>query len=416
MFIINFIDNLLCVLIFYWYGKKLFTQVSKNKIDYVFLVLFVLVKTFAGIFHLTLVNFVFSILSYIGVLYLFFHDTLKKEIFFIVLFLIATFLADINADVLTVLTYNLFSSYNDILQSLLWLVYTKTILGVLAYLIAKLSNVKRNDDKIHYGYFLSIPTISVFIIYTMMQSNLFDMDPMLSIVCRIISCIIVVINVLISIKFTHVLQSKDQQIIDEEQKSQELHYLLLEEKVESSKKFIHDFKKHINMINAYVHDEDWNKLKVYLNELSTEIKNDENFVLTGNKLIDLCLHANKDVLTNNAIEIKYDIKIKDISPIREYDFNIVFSNILENAIESCIRCDGHFIKIKLDKTNDLIVLKVINPCLEVNENFETMKDENDHGYGIANIKKMVEKYDGSATFIFDKEQSVFISTIIFNKS
>lgn len=416
MFIINFIDNLLCVLIFYWYGKKLFTQVSKNKIDYVFLVLFVLVKTFAGIFHLTLVNFVFSILSYIGVLYLFFHDTLKKEIFFIVLFLIATFLADINADVLTVLTYNLFSSYNDILQSLLWLVYTKTILGVLAYLIAKLSNVKRNDDKIHYGYFLSIPTISVFIIYTMMQSNLFDMDPMLSIVCRIISCIIVVINVLISIKFTHVLQSKDQQIIDEEQKSQELHYLLLEEKVESSKKFIHDFKKHINMINAYVHDEDWNKLKVYLNELSTEIKNDENFVLTGNKLIDLCLHANKDVLTNNAIEIKYDIKIKDISPIREYDFNIVFSNILENAIESCIRCDGHFIKIKLDKTNDLIVLKVINPCLEVNENFETMKDENDHGYGIANIKKMVEKYDGSATFKFDKEQSVFISTIIFNKS
>ena len=416
MFIINFIDNLLCVLIFYWYGKKLFTQVSKNKIDYVFLVLFVLVKTFAGIFHLTLVNFVFSILSYIGVLYLFFHDTLKKEIFFIVLFLIATFLADINADVLTVLTYNLFSSYNDILQSLLWLIYTKTILGVLAYLIAKLSNVKRNDDKIHYGYFLSIPTISVFIIYTMMQSNLFDMDPMLSIVCRIISCIIVVINVLISIKFTHVIQSKDQQIIDEEQKSQELHYLLLEEKVESSKKFIHDFKKHINMINAYVHDEDWNKLKVYLNELSTEIKNDENFVLTGNKLIDLCLHANKDVLTNNAIEIKYDIKIKDISPIREYDFNIVFSNILENAIESCIRCDGHFIKIKLDKTNDLIVLKVINPCLEVNENFETMKDENDHGYGIANIKKMVEKYDGSATFKFDKEQSVFISTIIFNKS
>lgn len=416
MFIINFIDNLLCVLIFYWYGKKLFTQVSKNKIDYVFLVLFVLIKTFAGIFHLTLVNFVFSILSYIGVLYLFFHDTLKKEIFFIVLFLIATFLADINADVLTVLTYNLFSSYNDILQSLLWLVYTKTILGVLAYLIAKLSNVKRNDDKIHYGYFLSIPTISVFIIYTMMQSNLFDMDPMLSIVCRIISCIIVVINVLISIKFTHVIQSKDQQIIDEEQKSQELHYLLLEEKVESSKKFIHDFKKHINMINAYVHDEDWDKLKGYLNELSTEIKNDENFVLTGNKLIDLCLHANKDVLTNNAIEIKYDIKIKDISPIREYDFNIVFSNILENAIESCIRSNGHFIKIKLDKTNDLIVLKVINPCLEVNEDFETMKDENDHGYGIANIKKMVEKYDGSATFKFDKEQSVFISTIIFNKS
>ena len=296
------------------------------------------------------------------------------------------------------------------------IVYNKTILGVLAYLIAKLSNVKRNDDKIHYGYFLSIPTISVFIIYTMMQSNLFDMEPMLSIICRIISCIIVVLNVLISIKFTHVMQSKDRQIKDEEQKSQELHYMLLEEKVESSKKFIHDFKKHINMINAYVYDEDWDKLKVYLNELSTEIKKDESFVLTGNKLIDLCLHANKDALTTNTIEIKHDIKIKDVSPVTEFDFNIVFSNILDNAIESCIRTNGHFIKIKLDKTNDLVVLKVINPCLEVKENFETLKDENEHGYGISNIKKIVEKYDGSATFKFDKEQSVFISTIIFNNS
>lgn len=212
------------------------------------------------------------------------------------------------------------------------------------------------------------------------------------------------------------MQSKDRQIKDEEQKSQELHYMLLEEKVESSKKFIHDFKKHINMINAYVYDEDWDKLKVYLNELSTEIKKDESFVLTGNKLIDLCLHANKDALTTNTIEIKHDIKIKDVSPVTEFDFNIVFSNILDNAIESCIRTNGHFIKIKLDKTNDLVVLKVINPCLEVKENFETLKDENEHGYGISNIKKIVEKYDGSATFKFDKEQSVFISTIIFNNS
>lgn len=416
MLITNFIDNLLFALIFYWYGKKLFTQVSSNKTDYVFLIAFVLLKTFAGIFHLTLVNFVFSILTYIGIIYLFFHDTLKKEIFFIILFLISTFLADINSYVLIEISYKFISSYNDILQSLLIIVYNKTILGVLAYLIAKLSNVKRNDDKIHYGYFLSIPTISVFIIYTMMQSNLFDMEPMLSIICRIISCIIVVLNVLISIKFTHVMQSKDRQIKDEEQKSQELHYMLLEEKVESSKKFIHDFKKHINMINAYVYDEDWDKLKVYLNELSTEIKKDESFVLTGNKLIDLCLHANKDALTINTIEIKHDIKIKDVSPVTEFDFNIVFSNILDNAIESCIRTSGHFIKIKLDKTNDLVVLKVINPCLEVKENFETLKDENEHGYGISNIKKIVEKYDGSATFKFDKEQSVFISTIIFNNS
>ena len=83
MLITNFIDNLLFALIFYWYGKKLFTQVSSNKTDYVFLIAFVLLKTFAGIFHLTLVNFVFSILTYIGIIYLFFHDTLKKEIFFI---------------------------------------------------------------------------------------------------------------------------------------------------------------------------------------------------------------------------------------------------------------------------------------------------------------------------------------------
>ncbi|MEG0093392.1 MAG: GHKL domain-containing protein [Erysipelotrichaceae bacterium] len=260
-------------------------------------------------------------------------------------------------------------------------------------------------------YFITFPVISVIIIYIIVNSNLLEMDPML---CILISFGIILFNIIICVGFVDIIKSKNLQIENEKLKSQKLHNLLLEEKIDNTKQFIHDFKKHINILNGFVNCQDYDKLKEYLEELTTEFKNDEAFVITGNRLIDLSLNANKKILMEHSIDVKYDVKIKNSYPVSDLDFNIVFSNILDNAIESCINTKGHFIKIKLDKKNDLIILKIINPCFHVNENYETMKKNDEyHGYGIKNIKKIVQKYNGVATFDFNKENNVFVSTVIF---
>ena len=74
-----------------------------------------------------------------------------------------------------------------------------------------------------------------------------------------------------------------------------------------------------------------------------------------------------------------------------------------------------FIKIKLDRINDLIVLKVINPCNNYNPSLKTTKSNKDyHGLGIHNIQRIAYKYNGYTNFSYDDEYNIFIATIIFN--
>lgn len=415
MILENFINSLILVAIFFWYNKKVFHQTSPNKYDYLFLGIFVILKWASDLFNSLPISAIVTLITYLSISWLFFEGPLKKKLVFIIFFLIAYVLANLTSYVFLNALYNQYNFQNSLLlYTVMDGIFSKSVLFIMIYFITKVSDIKSVMSGNGLGYVMSFPTISVFIIYTLMQSNDFDLSPTLSIICILISLGIVLFNIILCIMISNIMRSKNNQIEQEKLKNQELHYLLLEEKIESSKKFIHDFKKHVNIINGFVHNHEIEKLNSYLNELSTEIKNDENFVVTGNQLIDLSLNANKNALLSNAIDIKYDIKIKELTPVSDFDFNIVFSNILDNAIESCIRTNGHFIKIKLDKTNDLIVLKVINPCFEVQENFETSKSKDDHGYGIKNIKSIVQKYDGNATFKFDKENRVFISTVIFN--
>lgn len=219
---------------------------------------------------------------------------------------------------------------------------------------------------------------------------------------------------IICIGFSNIIESKNIQIENEKLKNQELHYQLLEKKINHSKHFIHDYKKHTNLLNEYAKHNEYEKIKDYLNELSNEQNMADYFVFTGHQLIDFIINANKQKLIEYHIQIKHDVKIKDVHPISDFDFNIVFSNIFENAIESCIRCQGDFIKIKLDKVDNLIILKVFNSCNQIKSNFYTMKiNQEHHGIGLQNINKISEKYDGKSTFKFDENSNLFISSIFF---
>lgn len=72
-------------------------------------------------------------------------------------------------------------------------------------------------------------------------------------------------------------------------------------------------------------------------------------------------------------------------------------------------------EIKLDKSSDLVILKVVNPCTLANNNLNSLKNNKEyHGYGIKNIRKIVHKYNGTAYFTFDNSNNLFVTTIIFN--
>lgn len=403
--------NLCLLLLFGSYNEKLFVQEASRRYKYLTLFVLVGLKSVVNLYNEIYMNLLFALLSYLIISMIYYKGSTSKKIIFTCYYGIASFISEMSAYMLStyVFVLSLFVGESLVYVSIQNAI-SLMILYAMTNLITKMNDMKHQFEANQNWYFLLFPMISIIILFYMMRSDFLMMYPMLFL---LIMVGLVLLNVLLYKGFTDILDVKNLQIEHEKEKIQELHYALLEEKVENSNRFLHDIKKHVNLLSAYVHQQEYEKLEAYLKQLSTDIKIAESFAITGNPTMDLVLHANKDVIRNHSIELHYDVKLKEVDPMTIYDFNIVFANVLEYAIESCIRTQERFIKIKLDRKNELLVLKVINPCLEVNEGLKTCKEEKEtHGYGIQNIKRIVEQYHGSAKFVFDEKQQIFETTVI----
>lgn len=111
-------------------------------------------------------------------------------------------------------------------------------------------------------------------------------------------------------------------------------------------------------------------------------------------------------------------RVNDLSnlKIKDEDVVTILSNLLNNAIEACEGCKkDKIVKLKFVK-EDKIIISVKNTFNHViryeNGEIKTTKisDAEDHGMGIENIIRVIEKYNGS--YIIDDSKKEFYFSIV----
>ena len=137
-----------------------------------------------------------------------------------------------------------------------------------------------------------------------------------------------------------------------------------------------------------------------------------------------CIDTN-NVIVNAILNTKYQeakqkdivfvLKVNDLSnlPISDEDIVVILSNLLNNALEACEKCNDKILKIKFVKENGQIVISVVNSfdgnILVVNGNYCSSKDDlSIHGMGIRNVKEVVGKYGGTCVIRHDNYMFHFI--------
>lgn len=410
MFLSYLLNNIIIILVFIWYNSKIFSYKKHDKRKNTILVIIILLaKSYLNLQNNPQFNLIMSLLTYFLITKILFNSSTLKNIFFNGCFLAVSFVSELFAYVFleAIVSLNVMSTHTVIYQ------ISSDLISFLLIFLFSLSIVKTNDIKKivenkKIWYFSVFPIFLIISIYAINSLKLMNSFPLF---CLLFIIGIILLNIIVCLGFTNVIQLQNMQIENEKLKTQELHYQLIEEKFENSKQFIHDIKKHTNLITMLFESNDYDKLGNYLEELNTEILREESFIISGNQLIDLIVYSKKTVLEMNSIVIKYDIKIKDIPVLTTLDFNVIFSNILDNAIESCIKSKEKFVKIKLDQVDDIVVLEVINSCDKINQNLKTSKNNEFHGYGLKNIQKIAKKYNLICNFNYDVDNNLFTSTL-----
>ncbi|MDD3360798.1 MAG: GHKL domain-containing protein [Hespellia sp.] len=207
-------------------------------------------------------------------------------------------------------------------------------------------------------------------------------------------------------------QNSEVKILNEKAKLQMQYYEELGKYKREIKKIRHDMKNILLVGNNMTPN---NRIK-YMNEIADVHKNPEEKIISGNEILDILLETKNELCNREEIEfiIKVDYEIEDI--IKLVDIGIIFGNIIDNAVESCLKCDISKRKIVLIVTlyNHFLLIKISNPVKEIVEKenrLQTTKaDSKQHGIGMLCVKETVEKYDGVLKYNVNK--NIFNLTIM----
>lgn len=143
-----------------------------------------------------------------------------------------------------------------------------------------------------------------------------------------------------------------------------------------------------------------------IKDLENEIKPFETIIETGHDTLNILISDKIKQCQENNIEIIPYISASDMHFISDLDLCSLFGNIIDNAIEASVKLpeEKRYIHIKANRKDSFIIMNFENsykekPIIKDNR-FISSKQEAGHGIGSQNIKRIVEKYNGSLSYSF----------------
>lgn len=200
-------------------------------------------------------------------------------------------------------------------------------------------------------------------------------------------------------------------------KNQTEMYRSVSENFDKQKRKTHEYKNQIICIESLLVNKKYLELEKYVKEIYGHLDKELDAINTNNVIVNAIL--NTKYQEADAKGIVFVFRVNDLSQVKIKDEDVVtiLSNLLNNAIEACEECDDKkVIKLKFVNEDGMIIIAVKNTfnhpiCYENGEiKSSKISRTEEHGIGIKNIIKTIEKYNGS--YVIEDNKSEFYFSII----
>jgi len=230
--------------------------------------------------------------------------------------------------------------------------------------------------------------------------------------------------ILIFLSQYNVLSKVFENMIESALHSQEREYYftqcqLMQESVDKMKAYRHDVKLHLAALKDFTVNNKTEEATTYLNSLLGSINESDIYSDTGNIAFDSIINFKlKDVLQDN-INLQVKIFVPPQLNIEVADVVTILGNLLDNAFDAVHKVKDKTIKLTVETSKGNLFIKVDNTFDGIikyeddgngKKNIATRKSGDIHGYGLKNVFKSVEKYNGHVDITH--EDNVFSVAIL----
>lgn len=408
------------IIFFIYYADTLFYRKRNKWLCYAIITVGYALNGIACMFGNIIVNsLVFLAANFLG-FYLCYHVSRKNAIFHAMMLgvlccaseYIVAFMPWLNIDLSNVATITAE-------QSLVVTLISRMLYLISIMVMSRLFCDKKRGELSPSLGLITIPILTVGIVTILIKMNIHSNF-------LIIVCVLLVIINLIVFAINQKLIKKDFEI--EELRERQLkenidfeEYTMLKNYYKQTTILNHDFKEHINALNLLVSNDNNSAAKDYMESIYGEVNQPRFIEYCDNKILNVLLSRKKEECQSRGIEFLVDPMRAHLRFLKDMDVVSIFSNLINNAIESCERStekkiymnisepNKHFVVIQIENSSDVKPL-VIDGLLKTYKH-----DKSLHGIGISSVKSAIKKYRGLLEWDYNESEKLFGVTLVMKK-
>lgn len=181
----------------------------------------------------------------------------------------------------------------------------------------------------------------------------------------------------------------------------------------SQRKLTHDYRTQLAVLSELLEQGNLREAKTFLSELKARQSERLLLINSHNAAIDAVLNQKGYIGRQRGIDMRF--RVNDLSALQlpRADVAIVLGNLIDNALEACagLTETEQWVSIQLLYSQNALSISIINPSRPVqiiNGQISTSKPEPLlHGFGLANVKDILDRYQAEYTFAFEQGRFIF---------
>ena len=390
-YLVTFFAEIMRILITIQYANSFFEKRSKRIIPYIISFLTTAISYF--MFHNLMINLAATFVGVLLITINYYSDLLKRVIFSVFILAISSVIDMISV---FLLRNNPKGNNYDIMSS---------FLSVGLFLIIALIISSRNHHKDISNFSGKRIILLFFSIVTILTLYIISIDIIVSRrTVIILGLVLLTIDIIIINLYDDMLDKyateQENNMLREQMKIYENQQRISIENEKIIRGIRHDMKHHYFEIADLAKKNRTTDIIGYIGEMESFI-NDNYTIQTGVESIDGILNYKLAEAEKKNITCNTHITIPEDLDLSSFDMNIIFGNLMDNAIEASVKVHQPFIGIVIAYKMKSLFIKVENKSIivpqfkSVDRHITSKKDKINHGYGLENVKRVVEKYSGS---------------------
>lgn len=193
-------------------------------------------------------------------------------------------------------------------------------------------------------------------------------------------------------------------------------YSALKKNYSVQRKSTHEFERHIQVIRDLLDRKEYETALDYVRQIQADRTLKVFNITSNNPVIDVVLNQKYQVAQENGI--KMQVKVNDLSAvtIKTNELVVLLSNLLDNAIEACMKIERNkeiACSVLKEDSIYIFIRNTSSPVTIIHGEIPTTKqDATEHGYGLQAVKYILDQLEAEYTFAYNDGWFQFAAEIL----